>query len=444
KSTCSINLCHIAMMQPHLFFRPNRYLFPAIHLNGSLAEMLFADCVYYLLTVRGETNYNGERYVETTTQELETLTGLTRKTIRKEIDRLLNLPAPYTFLEEDGIIPNGRVLKQPNFNNLPQHSHLFKPLELINNHWGWVMGQALPQNQKISRFPLAILNLLLRKPNGRSASVYEFQKRTQKAGAKKLPDLNNIWRALSFLQSLEVIQPENENHFKLNAVAFKQDGRARYTQLVNDELSKQSITWEWPADFPDERVNTAKRLAALGNFNPHEHGVEIMQALSLIQPNTDLKLLEYAVKRHRNRPPSANRWQNCWQLFENKLNRARASSKTEKFRFSFYPNAEHVTQFVLPDHKPDRLRWGKIVIWVADSRFVATGIGRETEIQVKLDLNSEFLWQRSITHEDSLLRADCTGRLRQTKEPNFTFKARAPEPLRQFRIDVQIEAQYIL
>ncbi len=418
------------------------YLIPVVHLEGTLAEMLFADAAYFLLAIKGETNTQAERFVETTTEELQSLTGLTRKTIRKQLDRLLALAPPYQFIEEEGVMANGRLLKQPHYQELARRHHIQKPLSFMHNEWGWVLAQPLPAQSKASRFPYAILNIMLRKPNGRFAPFKELQKRIQKRGARKLPDPMQVRKALAYLQNLNLIEEKGESYL-LRKAQFGQNGRQKYERSFVASIEQVTHVWQWAIEEAPERARLAQEIVTLGQFDEQRYGKEIFYDLAQIRPETDLVWLKYAVHRHRHRPQAKDRWQKCWQLFQNSLTRQRYGSQSEKLKLKFYPQDNHLVQLRLPNHQPAELRWGKLVVWVRDGRFQATGMGRPETILVQLQQREKVLWERTVSYEDSVVRLDLTAVLSQTTAPIFQFQAKALKPLKQFSLDVLIEAEYI-
>lgn len=419
------------------------YTIPMAHLEGTLAEMLFADAVYFLLAAKGETNAQAHCFVETTTDELHTLTGLTKKTLRKQLDRLLQMDPPFQFKEEDGIGANGRLLKQCHYFELKQRPCVQKPQSFMGNHWGWVLAQPMPGQSKTSRFPYAILNILMRKPNGRFTTLKELQKRIQKRGTHKLPPLGQVQKALTFLQDLNLIAKEDEG-YRLIKAQFDQNGRWQYETLLATPPNKEAVQlWQWATQEAPKRAELAQEIAALGQFDVLTHGKEIFYDLAQIQLETDLVWLKYAVHRHRHRVQAKDRWQKCWQLFQNRLNQQRYGGRSAKVHLKFSPQASHHIQLELPHHQPSELRWGKLVIWVEDGRFTATGIGRAETILIQLQQQKTMLWQREIRYEDSLVRLDLTAVLRQPNNPVFEFHASAPKPLKQFSLDILLEAEYI-
>lgn len=417
------------------------YLIPMAHVTGTLAEMLFADAVYFLFADRGVFNRDGARIVETTTAELETLTGLTRKTIRKQLDRLLLLPPPFQLVEEAGVLANGRLLKQPHYAQLQTERHLLKPCAFMRQKWGWVLAQPLPNQNKSSRFPYALFNVMWRKPNGRFTSFQELQQRSKKQGARKLPDSAPIYEALRFLQNLGLVEEQN-GRFRLLKAQVWQSAAPLYASLMAPKQPQANV-WVWAEEEAPERVSLAQEIAALGQYDTAVHAKEIFYDLAHIQPDTDLKWLRYAAQRHRHRPPSPERWRNCWQLFKRTLQRQRYGGQSAKHHLTFQTEMHHTLHLTLPNHRPNELRWGKLVVWVQDGRFLATGIGRTETVLVQLQDGDELLWQRRIGYEDSVVRCDLTAVLRQANAPTFHFLAETAVPLPQFSLDVQLECEYI-
>ena len=384
--------------------------------------------------------------VETDTGALETNTGLTRKTIRKELDRLLLLELPYRWREEEGSRANGRLLVQPHYTDLYKKRHLYKPLSFIENRWAWVLAQPLPGRSNGSRFPYAMLNLLLRKRPGGRTPFAEIQQRIKKRGARKPPDPALVWESVTFLIDLGLVAGDKAAGFEAIPSRFEADGPTRYQSVLRLGTRPGEPTaepWEWAQNEPVELVALLQEIAALGRFDPLRYGPEMIEDLATLRPETDLDHLNYAVKRHRKRPQTADRWQACWQLFQNSLSRSQMHIASPKIRLAFSPEHDHSHQLQLPPYRPARLRWGKLVIWVNDRRFAASGIGRDESIEAQLWSGAEMVWRRQLTYEDSVVRHDCTALLKRPEPPRLLFQARSPVRLRQFSLDVQIEAEVL-
>lgn len=404
--------------------------------------MVFADILYGLLVLEGESNRHEERMVETTTQTLEAYTGLTRKTIRKELDRLLSLESPYRWREEEGSRPNSRLLVQPDYTRLYQTRHLYKPLPFVENRWGSVLARPLPGRKNGSRFPYAILNLLLRKPPGHLTGFAEIRQRIKKRGAHKPPDPVLVWESLTFLLDLGLVSGDKTAGFRTVPTGFAEDGLTRYQAVL--ESDDQTVNpWGWAAAEPADLVALVQEIATLGRFDPLRYGPEMLEDLATLRPETDLGYLRYAVKRHRKRPQTADRWPACWRLFQNNLARQRTQIRSPKVHLTFFPDHVHHHPLQLPRFQPARLRWGKLVIWVNDRRFAASGIGREESIEAQLWSGDEMVWRRQLTYEDSVVRHDCTAVLKSPDPPRLLFQARSPIRLKQFSLDIQLEAEVL-
>jgi hypothetical protein len=154
------------------------YPIPAAYLQGNLAEILFWDAVFYLLAVRGETNSYGHRFVETSYAEMQTLADLSRRTLRSKLDAAAQGEEPSRLWEEEGIRPYSFILKLKQYEKLlTSNKVILKPLSYMKNEWVWVLAQPYPNASKKSRLPLAVMNVLFRKPHGQTTSFLEIVNR---------------------------------------------------------------------------------------------------------------------------------------------------------------------------------------------------------------------------------------------------------------------------
>ncbi|MEM7344415.1 MAG: hypothetical protein AAF485_09230, partial [Chloroflexota bacterium] len=171
------------------------YRVPIRYLNGNAAEMLFWDAVYYLLAIKGEwVKGIGYQMVETNKQELEALTGLSRKEIGKLRRKAANQDDPrYNILEEKGDDPGCYVLSLAAYETLLQKNVIEKPISYMANGWGPHLDY--PEGRH-SRFPLTVINHLLRLPPHLSVAAPELVYRCKHPQRQKPPDISEIHKAL--------------------------------------------------------------------------------------------------------------------------------------------------------------------------------------------------------------------------------------------------------
>lgn len=421
----------------------SNYIIPICHLQGSLADMLFWDATYYLLQTQGQSNSDGHRYVETNYAELQTLTGLTRKTLRKQIDQAIAHLPPYQIREEAGIAPQSWVLKHYFYEDIKQGKRIQKPIELMRNSWGWVLAQPYLGHKKSSRFPLAILNILLRKPTGRTTTIQELSQRVRKSTSHSPPDIIHIQRALAHLENLGLIDRDDSGYWVAKE-QFRLNGRSFYENLTQTAItpSNQNDLIQWGNQVDTVRTQTTLEIMDLGQFET-THFKEIFQSLTYIQRDTDLDWLRYAVHRHRHRPQGRQRWQNCWQLFQNTLHKQAYGTTSEKIHIDLSQHYAHNIQLSLPPHEANALRWCKLVIWVRDGRFLSCGMGRAETVQINVWHQHKPVWQREVSYEDEIVRCDLTAVMRQASEPSIKLHVVAPTQLPQFSFDFILEAQYL-
>lgn len=419
------------------------YIIPTCHLQGSLADMLFWDALYYLLAIHGLSNPQGHRYVETNYDELQSLTGLTRKTLRKQIDKALASPAPYQIKEEEGIAPQSWVLKHRFYDTINQGKRIQKPVGMMQQGWGWVLAQPYIGHKKSSRFPLAILNILLRKPAGHTTTIQELAQRVKKSTAHAPPDLTHIQQAITHLEALALINSNSSGVWVIKE-QFNLDGRVLYKNLAETAVfnSTQDTLVQWGNKIDIARTKTTLEIMHLGQFEA-SYFKEIFHSLAHIQHQTDLSWLLYAVHRHRHRLQTHQRWQNCWQLFQNTLQKNMYGTTSKKVHINLSKQSAHKLQLTLPQHDPQTLRWCKLVLWICDARFLSCGIGREEKVKIEVwDANS-LIWQCQLGYEHEIVRCDLTAIVRKQTMPIIQIQITTPSQLPQFSLDCLLEAQYL-
>ena len=159
---------------------------------------------------------------------------------------------------------------------------------------------------------------------------------------------------------------------------------------------------------------------------------------------TDLQWLRYAVHRHRLRPPGADRWRNCWSLFENKLQQLAQGVSSPKQTITLKENATAEVRLQIgSEATQQQVRWGKLVVWVNDKRYRFAGVGHDEAVQVTLKRHTNIVWQRLLTYEDSVVRCDLTAVFQQHGFAPLTLTASAKRPLRHLSLAAQLEAELL-
>jgi hypothetical protein len=428
-----------------------QYVIPAPYLQGTLADMLFWDALYFLLATKGEQNRAKEPFFETDYDELQALTGLTRKTLRKQIDTALPVLAveagvrgfAFVLKFKGGIGSKGGV-------GAKGGKKIQKTTNYMANGWGWVLCQPYPTQTKSSRFPLAILNLFWRKPAGRTIGLAEIGQRCRKANARKLPDPKHITQAVAHLLALGLLQADTEGQFLLVRQQFQVAGRQVWERVqaeakgidglsISTKQQKRFInaTTESPV-----RANLAQEIINKGQFDFETHFLEIFYDLAYIQLDTDLPALFYAVHRHRHRPASKDRWVKCRHLFQNTLKKQSQIVTSPKIQFDFTSQTHHQTNLTLPaDPRPPR--WGKLVLWLNDKQFASSGRGQPFVLQVALQSNANPIWQTTLTYENEIVRCSLTTDLQQQSSICYELTATIDHPTRQLTLEAQLEVEYV-
>ncbi len=423
------------------------YPIPARYLNDNLVEMLFWDAVFYLLAVRGETNQHNHRFTETTFKELTTLTGLSTRSLRKQLDVAMAQPEPRQLREEEGIIAYGRLLKFQQYDEMMAGEKLLlKPTAFMANGWGELLNRPYPGAKKSSRFPLTVLNRLLMKPNGRLTSRAELISRSRHPNprkGKKPPDAAVIAQAIDHLLALGLIEAVGDDKFMARREQFNLPAAQIWAQMEGATSADYLPEAVHHAQKQDPaRAELALQLAAMGNFGLDAHFKEIFYELSQFRLETDREWVEYVVKRHRGKPAGAKRWQRCVAAIERKLQQESALMHSVKCKLALRHAAPYKCELTLPPNSR-RLRWGKLVVWYEDARYKRSGLSTEDEVEARLWLGDDLIWKRPLTYRDAVEHFDLTAVLRQHPDAVFRFVITAVSPLRHVTVSAMLEAQYI-
>lgn len=440
------------------------YSVPARHLGGNLAEMLVWDAVYFLLTICGQTNRQQERFVDVRLQDIAALTDITTKRIRSVLDDGLTLPEPFRLWEEEG---DGAYTLRLKFKRLEeqfrQGKAVQKPVSFMQaeggaqtvtdsaksyerweaqRNWGIIFSRPYPDAAKASRFPLAILNLFLGRPNGRFISLDELVRRCGKKKSKSNPERFHLRTAADHLLALGLLVEPEPERFQLVREQLHTSGEAAWQQLLNQRSKAAAKQRVWITKQNQTLLKLAKELAQLGKFDPITHLREIYDYLYSLQLETDLPLLKTVATSHRRRPPGRNRWHDCCDAFEKKLRRQQTIVRTPKVKLDLKRQAEQRAPLRLQTQAKAVIRFGRLVLWINDRRFRAVGMERAAQISVVLKQQAQTIWQRIVTYEDALVHADLTASMKQA-DPVYEIEIKSGRPLRQFTITAQLEAEFL-
>ncbi|MEM7803086.1 MAG: hypothetical protein AAF633_28105 [Chloroflexota bacterium] len=147
--------------------RRDSYFLPLRYTRGTLAELLFWHGIYFLMASEGETVDSGERAVVVTYEQLTGITGLSRKTIRKLLDRAINEPAPFQITVEEGVKAYTYRLILPHFDHAVCSKRAAIPYRFMTEEWISVLSAPPGGQTRGSRFPITVLNLFLKLPRGK-------------------------------------------------------------------------------------------------------------------------------------------------------------------------------------------------------------------------------------------------------------------------------------
>lgn len=422
------------------------YPIPLRYLNDNLAPMLFWDAFFYLLQTEGEKDRQGIPFIEFTYEEVEVLTSLSD--VRRVIDVALQLPPPYTVKEEPGIRPYSYLLKLEQADAIWEKERIIlKPGSFVGNGWLRLLNQPYPGKKWASRFPLAVVNQLLRKPGGRGATVAALQRQTQKPENKRPPDKAEIVTALTHLLALGLVERVDgeAERFRVCRARFDFPAAQAAAQMNNQRQTAVTALEQRLAAIDPDRAALAVELAQTGNFDLDQHSKEIFHALTLINWDTDLPLLTDVIKRRRNRPPSAQRWQDCWAAFERKVARASKLFCSDKEKVVLDRVGEQRVRLQIEPAAAGRVRWGKLVVWYNDKQYAFCGRPSVVDTAVTLQLwhDTTLLWERPLSYEDEVVRYDLTAHLQTIDRPWYDCVIMTKRPLPQVRLKMMLEAQYI-
>lgn len=420
------------------------YPVPAGFLQGSLAEMLFWDAVFYLLATEGNPNPSGYRFIEASYNDLQNLADLSKKTLRKMIDMAMALDDLDKLWEEEGIKPYSfRLIHKQYEERLASDKVILKPVSYMKNGWAWVIAQTYPNTSKKSRLPLAVLNVLFRRPHGQTASFREIVSRCR--NKKKPPDAAEVEKAISHLVKLDLISKVEPDRFRLTRERFEINGREAWQQIqsLNSPANTEHLV-QWANKIDPQRSRLAVEIAELGRFDYQRHFKEIFFDLASVQNEQEMGWLRYVVDRKRGyRLTSKQRWRSVWKSYERKLHNEMFVIVSEKVRFNLGKNEVFQAAISLDEHHPNLVRWGKLVVWVNDARYRFCHLQRPETVQVMLKRKENLVCLIHLNCEDEVIRCDLTMDLRVTKNPTYDLFVAVERPLRQFSIAARLEVEYL-
>lgn len=422
----------------------NVFPVPAACLQGNLAETLFWDAVFYLLATHGETNPSGYRFVETRYSDLQNLADLSRKTLRKMIDMALQLDEPYRLWEEEGIQPYSFRLMHKQYQEwLEADKFILKPAYYMENGWAWVLAQPYPNSSKKTRLPLAVINVLFRRPHGQTASFHEIVSRCR--NKKKPPDAAEVEKAMAHLAKLKLINKVEPDQFRLVRERFHDDGRVAWQQIQSpDPTTPNSQLLQWANKIDPQRAVLTEEIIRLGHFDSQRHFKEIFFDLASVQNGVEIDWLKYVVKRKQGyRLTSRRRWRSIWKSYERKLRKEMFGSESKKVKFDLGQGKESQAKLSLDNHYPNLLRWGKLVVWVYDARYQFCHLRRPETVQIMLARDGHQVCQFQLHCEDEVVRCDLAKDLRTTHSAIYYLFVEVERPLHQFSIAARLEAEYL-
>lgn len=399
----------------------NTFPVPRCYVNGNAAYMIFWSAIYYLLATEGWTDPSGSRYLETTTQKITELTGLSERKIRDQFNTIFEQPSPYRLFEEESSMPYGRLYVLPNYKTVLRRNAYCFPIGYVKNSW---LGFVYMKSR--SRLPVAIINCLLSKPeNIRVADVEELRHRCRDPGRQSLPSPNNFLKALHFLEQLKLIRQIETRKYQLLERRFEARAALPIEPVAVRTARKQN----------PQMTELAIELAELGLFDLETHFAEVMRDLEFVGEN-DLDLLRKIIKKWYKEPASINRWKECWRSFCNERRKRRILSNPITVRFD--QEIEHTILPPFPDlTQCSDWRYAKLVIWLSDeyNHMDYLGVG----IRVILWQEGRKLQNCTLKEDGTIKRIIVTENLRNGTQTSLTLQVIAEKKVPNVSVKMRIE-----
>ncbi|MEM7800699.1 MAG: hypothetical protein AAF633_16020, partial [Chloroflexota bacterium] len=301
-----------------------------------------------------------------------------------------------------------------------------------------------------SRFPITVLNLVLKLPRGKWLTQSEIKARIKRRDQQRPPDPAQVRPALAYLLELGLLHSNapqnsyrlNQNQLEQNAQTILDNMRSRQLPASNLDAAHQELI-SWGRNLDPNRAELTLNIVSRGNFHLETHFREIFHDVGKISVENDLRLLYYAIDRHRNRPSNAMRWKNCFQLFINKLDQHAVTLQSDKIsiRLNEETKVDRQLKIIIPEDV--KLRWGKCIIWINDhtvSPFLAQD---RYSITLKLSRRLQLIWSRTVTYEYERLKVDLTGELDAGGENLLNITAETQKPLPTVSIYAYIEVSAV-
>lgn len=432
--------------------REQTYLYPVRYAKGTLAELLFGHVIYYLVAKSGIDQHTQIAKIEVTYDQLEALSGLTRKTLRKLLDQAHDAPPPFTIVEEEGIASYTFLLKLPHFKTLiakKSEKKIRVPVSLIENGWLTLLRQTLPGQIRPSRYPLSIMNLFLQQPSGKWLTSKELVRRLKRRNQQRPPDLSSVMPALEWLKELGLLEPVDQNSERFYRLNRNQLGQ-KATQIAENikAIKAQAISThlgliQWGEKIDPVCANLTLEIIKRGNFHLETHFKEIFYDVGKLSVENDLEFLYYAIDRHRNRPQAADRWQACYRLFLNHLNKQMIQVRSNQIQIHLKRDEAYQLPLSLVLANGIRVRWGRCVIWINDHRPEGLNFLKRHPITIKLSTPLQLIWSKSLTYEYERLKVDLTSELSAGRENSFVITVQSTPPQPFITIKTYIEVLII-
>ncbi len=408
---------------------PTIYRLPKKYLSGNAAEMLFWHAVYYLLaSPKSWTNPDKARCVETDRGELVALTGLSERQVNKELTTIFEQEPPqYRLWQKEGDV-HGYTLILNAYDTLLQKHAIRMPAEYVQQGWLKLIYTERARSSH-GRLPLVIVNRLLAQPRGHQRlPVAELCRQCRNPKSITAPPRVDVLEALRFLEGLELVQWVAE---------------ADVWELLADKFGGEA-TAPTPLDTPAEqraedprRAQAAFDIAKAGDFRTATELNQIFDDLQYIDLDRELLALLTLARKWRSKPPSSERWRDCWKAFRQQRQK-RNKLASNKVRLALRSDVTHTARLAWSaEALCARLRYAKLVLWLADED---DRLRNTPGIHVALSQGNTQVWAGTLTHEDEVKRIDLTGFVAGSAAA-YTIHVTAPRPLPGVAVAAQLEGE---
>jgi hypothetical protein len=255
---------------------------------------------------------------------------------------------------------------------------------------------------------------------------------------KKPPDIGEIHKALALLQQLGLVEAAGQDGFRLLRNRFDIPAELAWQQLAEPAAPEEPAPVRRAKAQDPERTGVALELVEAGNFDLAIHFDDIFRDLGYVRDPRELALLAQKVHKHRNKPLTPDKWENCWRQYQRELKGNSRSLTSEKVRLDLSRAARREVELALPATAAVKLIWAKLVLWLngPGGMFYAPAY----TLHVQLVLADEIIWQRRLTEEDEIVRRELSAHLKQHPQAICRLSVETDEPLRRVSIAAQLEA----